>query len=162
MSSARASVSLLALSLALVVVACDHEQTGAKPSAAAPAELTLVAGQSDTAGRITWVITLDDTSGLVIGSFRIGVHYDTTSMRFVGANGVDSLFFAANDVGGKVLVAGASANGFGAGGWLALEFARRSATAAPASPAVEVLEIGGVTGGDLRERVAARPAWIPR
>ncbi|HKS07008.1 MAG TPA: hypothetical protein VJR92_11895 [Gemmatimonadaceae bacterium] len=158
--------AIAAVGLASILAACDAAQPGNGPPPPTTAELTLVSSQVNQSGRISYVMALNDSvsggSGLNIGSFRVAIHFDSAAMDFERLTGADILLTAANDVGGRVLVAGASAQGFGVGGWLALEFTPRNAGIAPASPTIEILDLGDLAGADVRLRVAAKPAYSPK
>jgi hypothetical protein len=158
--------AIAAVGLACVVVSCDAAQPGNGPPPPTTAELSLVGGQVTQTGRISYVIALNDSvsggSGLSVGSLRVAIHFDSSAMDFERLTGADILLTAANDVGGKVLIAGASAQGFGVGGWFAIEFTPRQAGVAPESPAIQILDLGDISGADVRRRVTAKPAWDPK
>ena len=167
MKSHFARVPIIAgVGMTCVLAACDASQPGDGPAPPTPMEVTLLDPQPASAGRIAYVMALRDSSAPgvnpTIGSFRFAIHYDTSVMEFERMTGSDILLTAANKVGGRVLVAGASANGFAAGGWFALEFTPRNAGVTPESPTIEVMDLGDLNGVDIRQRIAARPAWIPK
>jgi hypothetical protein len=94
---------------------------------------------------------------VVIGSFRMAIHYDSAALTFAGADGADTLATAVHDAGDRIMVAGASPAGFRGGGWLALTFRTRGSVRATA-PRIEVLELGDLRGADLRNRILVAPA----
>ena len=120
--------------------------------------LALATQGTDSAGHETRALALfDGGTGLVVGSFRVAVHYDTSQVTFTGATVSDTLTVAVHDAGGRVVIAGASARGFGAGEWLRLGFEAHRARDVRASLRLEILELGDLRGGDLRSRVVATP-----
>jgi hypothetical protein len=140
--------------------ACSRDVTQQTAPPQLPPVLTLVSQSTDSTGRETRTLSLVDAGpGIIVGSFRVAVHYDSARVRFAGTAGGDTLSVAVNDVGGRVLIAGASAHGFAGGDWLKLTFAPRFAGAPHAPLSLEVIELGDLHGGDLRPRVGVRPQF---
>jgi hypothetical protein len=143
------------------LTACGDNQAGAAREPAPQPTLTLEADAPDSAGRITHELTFSGAAGFAVGSFRVAVHYDSARVKFLGAQYPDTVIIATNDVGGRVLIAGAAATGFKAGPWLSLNFAPRAAGAVARPPQIEVMDLADLTGKDLRDRVGVPQAYKP-
>lgn len=149
-----------------VATGCHSDRLQDARTVPAPPRLSLQAvGDDATAPRVR--VVLDSAGADLPGSFRLAVHYDTMRHRFIGLDAADSLLLAAHDDAGRVLVAGASLQGFAAGAWATLRFAPRGddapAGVGPSPFAMELLEVGATDGTDLRRRILVDPrsAWRP-
>ena len=144
-----------AMALGLFVGACgNRDLVPAERPGQSDAHIALVAVTPDTSATRTFAISLAGSgSGVIVGSFRVAVMYDTTRLRFAGPPKADTLLLAVHDLGGRVLVAGASAGGFSPGEWVRLAFTPRTARDVAPPPTLEILEASDLRGTDLRAQL---------
>lgn len=147
-----------ALVFALVVgAACRPPDP--QPAAEATTEsipLVLSPTTSDVSGEQRYSLRLQDAGALNVAAYRVILHFDTTALRYDRISARDSMLTVANDLGGRVVVAGASAFGFGDAEWVTVVF-RRVGDAAPVPPSVELFEVADVDGRDVRQRIRTEP-----
>jgi len=158
----------VALSATIILAgACQGDRLQSVGAVSAPPRLSLES-TTDNAAAPRVLLRFHEAGAAVPGSFRVAVHYDTTRFRFVSIEQVDSPLIVAHDTGGRVMIAGASLDGFAAGPWTTLRFEARDGGRAVAAAAdspftLQLLEVGDRDGTNLRSQILVDPRmeWRP-